>query len=139
MVHSNGSHPQVTTQQERLVNLRRAVLKCLADAAHEMAQPLAEAEVHDDPNDCIDAETLEDRAMSVEDQMWSNLLYTLIDYHTTTSPTGDPDAELLDFMVTAVNWRRHTQGKPFLRAGVPVVGSIVADEDLGNRVIWNQS
>lgn len=120
---------------DRLAALRRSVATALSDARYEMRQPLRLAS----PAEELDDETAEDRACSVRDMLWSELAHILVDHHEGGLVGEDPDAAMLDYLLSIVNHRRLAAGKRRLALAfpIPVMGIIVPDAELDNRVSWN--
>lgn len=135
-MHTNGNtdgpiSPVPPTYQARLDQLRKALYQCLAEANHTQAQPLAAA----DPAADIDAETEEDRAWLVFDELWSTVARIAAEH------ADDGDSVSLHYLQLIVNKKRFERGHHEIHiltgqgvACVPVLGTVVADAKLGNRV-----
>lgn len=103
-------HPQL----DRLMAFRAQVGLALGRSAVAYRKPLYESE------------TNEARSATVHAQLWNDLLIALVD-------AFDGDAEEVR---AAARDALEVRGATHV-AGIPIMGTVVDDPKMGNRVVWN--
>lgn len=127
------------TNQQRYDALVSALRIAVADADLTMRAPLRPATI--DGGERIPAETKEDRAAIAYDELWSALSAVMVEHTipTATDNRDESDRSTIAWIATVVNMKRHADGMAPLHNGarIPLIGTVIDDPKLGNRVILN--
>ena len=107
-----------TTQLDRLTALRAEIGLALHRAAVAYRAPFGRREAN------------EDRCVATTTQLWDDLLVALV------AAWDGPAEEMLAYVADTLELRRDVV---LGGVGIPVLGKIVSDPVLGNRVVWDKS